>query len=190
MSDTVEIMIVLLLGNPGLRYENTKHNASWIISNEWDFEWLKNKYGESEEAREDSLIFVKPLTYMNESGRSASWYKKEYDLSPEDFIVVYDDVDLPIGTIRVSFNRGSGGHNGIKSIEQHLGGANFIRVRIGVANVDIEGKLERPNIRHDFVLSSFSSSQRDILKNLAPKIKNILEVICRDGYEAAMSEFN
>lgn len=188
--DTIGIMIVLLLGNPGSRYENTKHNAGWIIADEWGFEWATNKYAEAKEAREGMLVFVKPETYMNESGRSALWYKKEYELSPEDFVVVYDDVDLPIGTVRVSFNRGSGGHNGIKSIEQSLGGANFVRIRVGVAKKDEEGKAELPGVRHDFVLSSFSKQEQETIQSLAPKIKKIIDTITEDGVEKAMNEFN
>ncbi len=188
--DTRGIMIVLFLGNPGSRYENTKHNAGWIIADEWGLEWSANKYAEAEEAREGTFVFVKPQTYMNESGRSALWYKKEYELSPEDFVVVYDDVDLPIGTVRVSFNRGSGGHNGIKSVEQSLGGANFVRIRIGVAHVNEEGKAEVLGVRHDFVLSSFSKEEQDTIQSLAPKIKKIIHTIAEDGVEKAMNEFN
>lgn len=183
-------MIILLLGNPGTQYENTKHNAGWIVADEWNLSWSGNKYAECEEAREGDLVFAKPKTFMNESGRTALWYKKEYELKPEDFVVVYDDVDLPVGTVRVSFNRGSGGHNGIKSIEQALGNPAFVRIRIGVAHVDEEGKASVPGLRHDFVLSSFSSQEKKVLETLAPKVETIIKTIVKDGYEKAMNTFN
>jgi PTH1 family peptidyl-tRNA hydrolase len=182
IGDTRDCMIILFLGNPGDRYKNTKHNAGWIVVDQWNLLWSKNKYAECEEAREGTLVFVKPQTFMNESGKTALWYQKEFTLKPEDFVVVYDDVDLPIGAVRVSFNRGSGGHNGIKSIEQAFGSAGFARVRIGVAHADEEGKTILPESRQDFVLSSFSSEDTKTLESLSGKIKKIIETIARDGH--------
>lgn len=183
-------MIIALLGNPGKGYENTKHNAAWIVSEVWSLDWKENKYSESIEAEQGAFVFVKPQTFMNESGRAVLWYLKKRDEKPQDLVVVYDDVDLPIGTVRVSFNRGSGGHNGIKSIEQVLGTPEFTRVRVGVARKDEEGKAVLPESRKDFVLSSFSQDEKKVIESLSDKVMNILLVIKKEGYEKAMNEFN
>lgn len=183
-------MIIALLGNPGKKYEDTKHNAAWIVSEVWSLDWKENKYSESLESEHNGMIFIKPQTFMNESGRSMLWYMRKREEKPEQVVVVYDDVDLPIGTVRVSFNRGSGGHNGIKSIEQALGNPAFVRIRIGVAHVDEEGKAVLPESRHNFVLSSFSQEEYKIIESLSERVMKILETIKKEGHEKAMNEFN
>lgn len=183
-------MIIVLLGNPGKKYEDTKHNAAWIISLAWSLEWKENKYAESIEAEYDAMTFVKPETFMNESGRAVLWYLKKREEKPENLVVVYDDVDLPVGTVRVSFNRGSGGHNGIKSIEQVLGTPAFTRIRIGVARKNEEGNALLPESRRDFVLASFSQDNKKEIESLSGKVMKIIETIQRDGVEKAMNEFN
>lgn len=189
MRDT-RAMIIIGLGNPGTKYVHTRHNAAWLVFDEWGLDWGANKYAESTEAKEGTFVFVKPQTFMNESGRSVVWYQKEFGLSPEDFVVVYDDVDLPVGTVRISFDRSSGGHNGIKSIEQFLGTSAFIRVRIGIAPVLDNGTLQTPESRTSFVLRDFSAKDLDVVRNLAPKIQSILETIETKGYVEAMNRFN
>lgn len=190
IGDTSICMIILFLGNPGTRFENTKHNAGWIIADRFNLSWKGNKYAECEEAREGDFVFAKPMTFMNESGKTALWYQKEFGVEPKDFVVVYDDVDLPVGTVRVSFNRGSGGHNGIKSIEQALGSAEFARIRVGVAHVDEEGKAKHPEVRHEFVLSSFSETEFETIASLSEKVRKIITTISEQGVEKAMNEFN
>ncbi len=183
-------MIIALLGNPGKKYEDTKHNAAWIVSEAWSLDWKENKYAESLEAEKEGLVFVRPQTFMNESGRSVFWYLTKREEKPEDIVVVYDDVDLPIGSIRVSFNRGSGGHNGIKSIEQVLGTPAFTRIRIGVAGKSEEGNALLPESRKDFVLSAFSQDEKKTIESLSDKVMKVLLTIQKDGYEKAMNEFN
>lgn len=189
MGDT-RAMIIIGLGNPGEKYVHTRHNAAWLVFNEWNLAWSPNKYAQSLEAKEGSLVFVKPQTFMNESGVSVGWYCKEFELSPEDFVVMYDDVDLPLGSVRISYDRSSGGHNGIKSIEQSLGTSAFIRVRIGVAPVSDDGTLQTPESRKSFVLKDFSTKDLETVRNLAPKIQSILETIETKGYVEAMNKVN
>ncbi len=183
-------MIIALLGNPGKKYEDTKHNAAWIVSEAWSLEWKENKYAESIEAEHYAMTFIKPQTFMNESGRSVAWYLSKQNQKPQDVVVVYDDVDLPVGSIRVSFNRGSGGHNGIKSIEQALGTSAFTRIRIGVARKNEEGNALLPESRRDFVLASFSQDDKKEIESLSDKVMKIIKTIQKDGVEKAMNEFN
>lgn len=189
MGDT-RAMIIIGLGNPGIKYVHTRHNAAWLVFDEWNLDWQTNKYAESLESKDGSFVYVKPQTFMNNSGRAVSWYQKEYGLASEDFVVVYDDIDLPVGSVRVSFDRSSGGHNGIKSIEDALQNRNFIRVRVGIAPVDEEGVLQTPESRKSFVLKDFSSKDLETIKNLAPKIQSILEIIETKGYLEAMNKVN
>lgn len=183
-------MIIALLGNPGKKYEDTKHNAAWIVSEAWSLEWKENKYAESIEAEHDAMTFIKPQTFMNESGRSVAWYLSKQNQKSEDVVVVYDDVDLPVGSLRVSFNRGSGGHNGIKSIEQALGTSAFTRIRIGVARKNEEGNALLPESRRDFVLASFGQDDKKEIESLSDKVMKIIKTIQKDGLEKAMNEFN
>lgn len=183
-------MIVFGLGNPGKRYANTRHNSAWVIFNQWGLDWVSNKYAQSLEAKKGGVLFVKPQTFMNESGRSVAWYQKELGFNLEDFVVIYDDVDLPVGRLRISFDRGSGGHNGIKSIQEVLQTSAFVRVRIGIAPVNDEGELQTPESRTSFVLKDFSAKDLETVRNLTPKIQSILETIEVKGYVEAMNKFN
>jgi len=183
-------MIIIALGNHGNEYTTTRHNAGWLVVDQFGLEWNINKYAESLDARDADFIFVKPQTFMNRSGQSALWYKKEHNLEGKDFIIVYDDVALPIGTIRISYDRSSGGHNGIKSIESGLGTAEFVRVRIGIAPINEEGDMQTLENRKDFVLKNFSIQEQKTLISLSPRIKEIVSSIKHDGFMEAMNRFN
>jgi PTH1 family peptidyl-tRNA hydrolase len=191
--------LVVALGNPGEKYEQTRHNAGWILADLAfpDLEWKTNKYVNALVADIDlnglynlpHIYAAKPLTFMNESGTAVATFIKSGVFTPESIIVIYDDIDLPIGKMKISFDRGSGGHNGIKSIETHLGSREFIRIRIGISKLLNPpaggGELIKPN-----VLGNFEASELEILKTLAPKIKLAIETIIVQGKEMAMTEFN
>jgi PTH1 family peptidyl-tRNA hydrolase len=123
---------------------------------------------------------------MNRSGEIIPFLKKEEDFSPSDVILIYDDIDLSFGTIKVSFNRGDGGHNGVKSITSHMGTKKTIRIRIGVSQKNEKGEIVKPN-----VLSSFSKEQREFInKKIAPKVYEIINSIISVGLEKTMNIFN
>lgn len=131
--------LIIGLGNPGGKYAKTKHNIGFITLDEIAFQqgWVFNRsnfesvYAEGMIGSE-KVILVKPQTYMNDSGRSVRQWLDYYDLTEEDMVVVYDDMDLPTGKIRLRQKGGAGGHNGIKSIIDHVGTKKFNRLRIGV----------------------------------------------------------
>lgn len=183
--------LVVALGNPGEKYELTRHNAGWILADLAfpDLEFSRNSYANAGGAKtsisNQEVQIVKPATFMNESGVSVEYFIKKESISPEHIIVIYDDIDLPIGKMKISFDRGSGGHNGIKSIEAHLGSREFIRIRIGISKLLENGELSKPN-----VLGNFEASELEILKTLAPKVKLVIETIIVQGKEMAMTEFN
>ena len=187
--------LVVALGNPGEKYEQTRHNAGWILADLAfpGLEFSRNSYANAGVAKTSisnhDVQVVKPATFMNESGVSVEYFIKKENILPEHIIVMYDDIDLPIGKMKISFDRGSGGHNGIKSIEAHLGSREFIRIRIGISKLLNPpaggGELVKPN-----VLGNFEPSELEILKILAPKVKSALETIISEGKEAAMTKFN
>lgn len=182
---------LLALGNPGDRYTITRHNVGWIMMDIIfpDVDWHENKYAEAffatAEFGDVPFTLAKPQTFMNESGKTAQFLIEKEKVSSEKMIVLYDDIDLALGKIKISFDRGSGGHNGIKSIEECLGSRQFIRVRIGISKVLDNGELVKPN-----VLGNFEPEEMQVLKNLAPQVRKALETIILEGKEKAMTEFN
>lgn len=168
------------LGNPGEKYSRTRHNAARVVFN-MIADDLKNLSG--------CEIFV-PETYMNESGKAVSEYLRYHE--GRELVVVYDDKDLPIGTFRISFDRGSGGHNGVKSIIDSLGSKDFIRIRIGISPKDEEGKIVTPTgiETQDYVLGKISESEEEALRGIASNILGAIKTITEEGYQKAMERYN
>ncbi len=184
--------LVVGLGNPGTEYEKTRHNAGWIVIDTMypNLEWIKDSYANAVIAQDRDFLFVKPATFMNLSGETVHYFidKKEY--LPENSIVIYDDIDLALGKFKISFDRGSGGHNGIKSIEMSLGSREFIRIRIGISKqVTTEGQ-EKPMLVKPNVLGKFEASELETLAEVSQQVKLALHTIITEGKEQAMTEFN
>lgn len=175
----------------GDKYKNTRHNVAWIIFENIfsNLNWQKNKYAESILANtrinDTDVLIVKPETFMNESGRVIPYLMKTYGTSSEKIIVVHDDIDLPIGNIKISYDRGDGGHNGVKSIMSVLGTKEFIRIRVGVSILDEEGILRKPD-----VLGNFSQEEQKQLENISQKTALIIETIIKNGLDKAMTQYN
>ena len=179
---------ILALGNPGEKYTNTRHNAGWLLLDAAypHVSWKNNAYANTREASEriaeKNVLFLKPLTFMNESGKSLAWYIKKEPVTSDHIIVLQDDVDLPLGRLKISYDRGDGGHNGLKSIASHLRSNAYIRIRIGISKTDIDGSIHKPN-----VLGNFESDEMKTLQNLAPTLCTQIETILREGREKAQS---
>lgn len=183
---------VIALGNKGDEYRNTRHNMAWLVCDEFVSQdhWQNNKYAQSVIANvrvdDTDVLFVKPHTYMNESGTVLPYLMKTYGTSLENLIVVQDEIDLPIGSIKISFDRGNGGHNGIKSIMEVLNSRDFVRIRVGISITGEDGVLHKPD-----VLGDFSKTDLEKIKvEISPKVKNIIEMIVEEGYEKAMNMYN
>jgi PTH1 family peptidyl-tRNA hydrolase len=174
------IYTLVPLGNPGKEYETTRHNAARIVLSH-----IKNDL----EAISSLEVFM-PDTYMNESGRAVAEYLRYHN--EREIIVMYDDKDLALGTIRISHDRGDGGHNGVKSVIEQLGTREFVRVRIGIANKDEEGKVLVPSGEavQGFVMGRFSEEEKTALETMAPKIVQALKDIVDYGYQKAMERNN
>jgi len=181
---------IIALGNPEEKHKNTIHNTGWVIMDEiYDGEWDFNKYANANLSQTNignkNLLLIKPQTFMNKSGEVIDFLKKEYSLKTEKLIVIYDDIDLPLGKIKISYDGGDGGHNGLRSIMQHTNSKEFIRLRIGVSKDLGEGKVKKPNI-----MKPLSENELITFKSLKPSLIKALETIVTKGPDQAMNLFN
>lgn len=151
------------LGNPGTRYEETRHNIGFKVIDKLVSDFgardISKSTFEGQLFKYSSHLFIKPTTYMNLSGKSVLAVKQFYKIEPEDIIVIHDDIDLPFGALRFKCGGGHGGHNGLKSIDSVIG-KEYLRVRVGV------GKPEHKSQVADYVLHDFSTEEQSHLNGL------------------------
>jgi PTH1 family peptidyl-tRNA hydrolase len=193
--------IIAGLGNPGEEYKETRHNAGRIMVekiakaygfSEWKHDKKLNALTTKGEIDGEKVQLVNPETFMNKSGSALAPLVTSVKKA-EKLIVIYDDLDLPLGTLRMSFNRGSGGHRGLESIVKSIKTPAFIRIRVGIAPVTPSGKTKKPTgeaVVEKHILGEFKKAEQDILKKEAKKIVDILPVLFKDGLSVAMSQFN
>ena len=183
-------LLVVGLGNPGREYARTRHNVGWMVVDELarrhGGSWRGKFSGRVADVRlaEQRLALLKPETYMNESGRSVGAAVRFYKLDPEAVLVVHDDVDLEPGRLLARAGGGLAGHNGLRSLAQHLASPEFLRLRIGV------GRPERGDRRPgaDYVLSPFEPDED--VDAIVARSADAVETLARDGLEAAQQRFN
>ena len=183
--------VIAGLGNPTRQYEGTRHNtgfsAVYRMADRYNIKMNiarhKALIGTGVIAGE-KVMLVMPQTYMNLSGESIGEIIRYYKLTPEDLIVLYDDIDLDVGKIRVRPKGSAGGHNGIKNIIQHIGTEVFDRVRIGIGHKPPEFDLA------DYVLSRYSSEELPLIRDAVDKAADAVEVILKDGIDKAMNMYN
>ena len=186
------MILVAGLGNPGIQYARTRHNVGFrvIDSLASDLETavsktlFKSLTGEAMLGGE-KIILAKPQTFMNLSGISVAALIKWYKLIPAELVVVYDDMDLPVGRIRIRESGGHGGHRGIMSIMEHMGTGNFIRVRVGIGRPD--NCFYDPA---DWVLGRFSPDEENIVAKSVTSAASAIKMIAGSGSGAAMNKFN
>jgi PTH1 family peptidyl-tRNA hydrolase len=183
-------LLVAGLGNPGREYERTRHNAGWLVLDELarrhDGSWRSKFSGSLAEVRlgDLRLALLKPETYMNESGRSVGAATRFFKVEPEQVLVVHDDVDLEPGRLQAKAGGGLAGHNGLRSLAQHLGSQDFLRLRLGVGR---PGRGD-PRPVADWVLSPFEPEED--AEALISRAADAVETIAQDGLEAAQQKFN
>ncbi len=180
------------LGNPGKKYHFTRHNIGFlsidVLSEYLDIP-VEKKYKKSlignKFIDENNIILMKPSTFMNLSGKVILSALARFRILPENLIIIYDDVDLPLGKIRIKKNGASAGHKGLQSIIDYINNGNFIRIRIGIGTESM-----KDHSTEEFVLSEFSDEEVKVLKNSIKKIPEIINIILDDSVEKAMNDYN
>ncbi len=193
--------VIVGLGNPGEEYAKTRHNAGRLavefFAQEKKFSaWHsdnKSKSTISTGAIEKNIVaLMLPDTFMNKSGSAVVKLVKSPKIA-ERMIVVYDDLDLPLGTMKMSYDRGSGGHKGLESITSAVKTKKFTRIRIGVSPSTAAGNLKKPEgkkVVNTFILAKFTTAQMEELRTVFKKVALALEATVLYGHERAMNEFN
>ncbi len=184
--------LIVCLGNPGDEYEFTRHNAGFLcgdyIADKLGFSFNKIKfrsnYGTGE-LNGHKCVFLKPQTYMNESGCAVYEAASFYKIPPEKTVVLSDDISLPVGKIRIRKKGSAGGHNGLKSIIARLGTDTFPRIKIGIG-----GKIHPDQDLADHVLSNFTRDELKTLTELYGSCLSALEYIVKGDFDTAMQKFN
>ncbi|MDD4088093.1 MAG: aminoacyl-tRNA hydrolase [Tissierellia bacterium] len=181
--------IIAGLGNPGKEYTSSRHNSGYMaveyLAEKLDIKLNKLKfnsvYGDTS-INGEKVMLVKPVTYMNRSGIAITEIVKFYKIPTENLIVIYDDIDIPLGTLRIRPCGSAGTHNGMKSIVEGIG-SEFPRIRIGI------GKNEEMDLA-DYVLQKFSLSEKDIVAPIIEKAAESAVEIIKNGIDSAMQKFN
>ncbi len=188
-SSPLPVRLVAGLGNPGREYARTRHNVgflvldrladrqrlTWAHSSPWQAQWTRGV---------DGNFFLKPLTFMNLSGRSVRAFSQFYKLTPEQTLIVYDDLALPLGQLRLRREGSAGGQNGMKSVIEHLGTNVIPRLRVGI------GAANGNRSMVDHVLGEFAKAETDALEESLNRAADAVEHVCRHGVEPAMNLFN
>lgn len=184
--------LIFGLGNPGAKYQTTKHNIGFMVVDQlaknlnltFNQTKFKSLYAEGR-LGDEKIILIKPQTYMNLSGEAVQPWMDFYKLTKEDIIIIYDDMDLEVGKIRLRLKGGAGGHNGVKSIIQHLGEPNFNRIRIGVGRPYPGQEV----VAH--VLSSFRKEDADKIEDAIYQSVDAIKYWTQNHtFQETMNQFN
>lgn len=193
--------IIVGLGNPGAEYEKTRHNVGRMLVADF---CKKNKLPEfSFDKKSKAMVTqgkiggqkittVLPETFMNKSGNAVSKFVKSKKAA-EMLVVVHDELDLPLGRAKISFNKSSGGHRGVESVKKAIGTEAFTRVRVGISPSTAGGKLKKPSGEKtvtDFILGKLSKRDEEALKKISKNFHEALNLLVTEGRERAMNEWN
>ena len=191
--------LIIGLGNPGRVYAKNRHNVGFICLRHFarlhgiplDKKRGRARIGSGEVAG-NKVVVARPQTYMNLSGQSVSQLVKKFNINLNDLLVIHDDLDLPLGKIRIRQGGGSGGHKGIESITKELGSQDFVRIRVGIGRpIKNEGAAE---ISDDetiaYVLSNFTPEQRKTINQAIPRVSEAVLCLLTEGLVAAMNRYN
>ena len=193
--------VIVGLGNPGSEHEHARHNVGWRVVEEFVHEHGFDAFAQSKKIKGETtkgsvgkhtVTLVLPHTYMNKSG-SAVKPVVTSTKAAERLIVVYDDIDLPLGALRIAFGRGSGGHKGVESVVRAIGTKDFVRLRVGIAPTTPSGKIKKPKGEQkvvDFVLGAFTKKEELLLAKTLKTATAALASIIEEGRARAMNRYN
>ena len=195
------MMLIAGLGNPGEEYEQTRHNTGRIILSQiaktnnfsdWKDDMKLKSFRAKGEIDSEKVEFILPNTFMNNSGNAIAPIiddKKKL----KNLVVVYDDIDLPLGSLKISFNRSSGGHNGLESVIKKVKSREFVRIRIGISPVTPTGKIKKPKGEDSvmkFLLGKFKEEELKEIKKISKRVALIISILSVEGKDKAMSLYN
>jgi PTH1 family peptidyl-tRNA hydrolase len=189
--------LIIGLGNPGKTYAHNRHSAGFLCLNyfarlhsvRFDHRQCRAKVGLAE-LKGEKLLLAKPRTFVNLSGDPVACLVHKHDILLGDLLVIYDDLDLPLGKIRLRQSGGSGGHKGMNSIISALGSEDFPRIRVGIGRPQVEEQSVSEEAIVRYVLSDFSRREEEIIKPVIAKVSEAIYCFLTQGIEAAMSKFN
>ena len=190
------VKLIIGLGNPGKKYKYTRHNLGMLVVNSLrkklrfsDFKLKKRLEALISEGRfgKEKIILALPETFMNDSGRAVKSLAARYKLPTTNIYVIHDDVDIPLGKIRISKSRGAAGHKGVQSVINELKTKNFIRFRIGIKPTPYTLDVKTLD---GFVLKKFTKQEKKTIKEVIKKTMDVFELSFKKGLERAMDEFN
>jgi len=183
--------LIIGLGNPGIKYVNTRHNVGFAVIDILAAEIGASSFSSKHNALlsegkigNEKVVLLKPQTYMNLSGQAVIAAALYYKIAPSEIIVIHDDLDLPLGRLRIKKGGGHGGHNGLKSIFQCLGTQDFLRVKIGIGRPPAQIEVA------DYVLSCFSKEDSALIAQTLVKAVEAIKVIVNENVDVAMNRFN
>lgn len=189
--------LIIGLGNPGRGYADNRHNIGFMCLNH--FAWTQGigfdkKQGQarigSGEVVGSQVVLAKPQTYMNLSGQSVSRLVKRFNINLSDLLVIHDDLDLPLGKIRIRQGGSSGGHKGIGSIITELGSQDFLRLRVGISRpVEDAGEISESGIIA-YVLSDFTLEEKQVIAQVVPRVSEAVLCLLTEGLVATMNKYN
>lgn len=181
------MILIVGLGNPGEKYAKTRHNLGFVVADALARQFSFSKKFNAEICQLNSeLILVKPLTFMNASGMVVVKIARFYKVSPENIWVIHDDVDLPLGKLKIRLGGAAAGHHGVESVIKELGTDKFVRFRLGVGHPGrgSDGQVEK------YVLRSFDINEKTEVKQMLKKTVKAIQKALGQGIERAMNEFN
>lgn len=179
--------LIVGLGNPDKEYDKTRHNVGFMIIDNYlgSVNW-SNKFNAlycEKVINGEKIIFVKPLTYMNNSGNAVGEFVRYFNIDSKDILVIQDDLDLNVGDYKLKMHSSSGGHNGIKSIIASLGNQDFPRLKVGIGSVKKDEVI-------DYVLGKFSKSELEVLNELFNTFDKIINSFINEGIDKTMNVYN
>ncbi|MBD1867557.1 aminoacyl-tRNA hydrolase [Cyanobacteria bacterium FACHB-471] len=189
--------LIVGLGNPGAKYDKTRHNIGFeaidLLARSWGISMSENRkfqavLGEGRGPHGEKIRLLKPLTYMNLSGQSIRAATDWFKLPPESVLVIYDDMDLAVGKIRLRLSGSAGGQKGMKSAIAHLGTQNFPRLRIGIDSPKNFASSDKDTVSH--VLGQFSKAEAQIMSEVLQMVLSSVELSLKQGISKAMSLYN
>ena len=186
------VHLIVGLGNPGSKYARTRHNAGFLVVDELASRWAVSLREERKfearlglgQARGQKVLLAQPLTFMNASGTAVRKLKDYYRVPDDQWLVVLDDADLPLGEIRLRLSGGSGGHHGLESLAEHAGNSDFIRLRVGIGRAD--GLREITG----HVLGEFGQGDEALVRAVMKRAADQVECWLESGIQKAMNDFN